>query len=98
MIRFIKKWPLCCSVLLMGVTMVCTELFYSDAFKNSPMGTVVTILLLIIGMLGVGAMLTAPARLLIGICRKSLSYEAHADAVLVVLLECLAFLLANLHM
>lgn len=98
MCRFFKRWPLCCCALLMVVTMVCAEVFYTDAFAATPVGMVVRGVLLIIGMLGVGAMLVAPARLLIGLCRKTLAYETHADAVLLLLLECLFFLLANLHM
>ena len=93
-----KKWPLCCCILLMCVVLGCSAAFDTKDFGKTPVGLAIAIVSTALVLPGVGALLCAPARLLIGVCRKTLAYETHADAALVVLLECLCFLLANLHM
>lgn len=97
-VRMIKRWPLCCSALVMVVVAVCAGMFMAEDFRATPMGMVVRIVAAGVALPGILSLLIAPARLLIGVFRKKLSYEEHADAALLVLVEFFFALLSHLSM
>lgn len=91
MIRFIKKWPLICSTLLLYFVSIMAALL----LPNKLDATLAAALFILI-IPGIFAFFLAVARLFLAVCRKSLSYAEHSDAVLVLLVNCLLFLLASL--
>ena len=97
LVRLIKKWPLCFCALLSFVVLACVGTCALGP-KDSLGVKVVEIAGGVLSLPGIAACICAPARLFVGVCRKTLAYDTHADAALLVLVECFLSLLAGLHM
>lgn len=77
---------------------VCAGAYMAEYIWAMPMGMVARIVAVGVTLPGILSLLIAPARLLIGVFRKKLSYEEHADAALLVLVEFFYALLSHLSM
>lgn len=88
---FIRKWEL--TICTLFVLICGTSMMLLPELPDRRCGAVI---ILALSFLWVIALLISVSRLIIAVCRKKLSSDAHADAVLTLVIDSLLLLLSQL--